>query len=209
MTEVSDPGLALMTVEITTTIDGQKKTIAIGGPRDQANAVASRIAEKMNVPLPDHKLLRLELEAKDFLVLKPIIDGCSDIGWCFVDRGKTPYNDYTIVMTDTTLDVLNATSDRPRSADWSFHYVQTTVELAVEQGWIPPSPDLLPAGETAVLVVNNINLEIDAATRRINVTVPGEDFSNVNAEINVIIRWRKGEAATQAVPKILVDKELH
>lgn len=56
--------LALMTVEIT--LVDKNRTIAIGGPPDQAIAVQSRLAEEMNLPPTQGDiLLKLMLSTRD------------------------------------------------------------------------------------------------------------------------------------------------
>jgi hypothetical protein len=80
--------LALMTVEIT--LVDKNKTIAIGGPPDQAIAMQSKLAKEMDLPLPkEDALLLLTLETKDFLSLvAPTLREFPDLGWCFIDEKR-------------------------------------------------------------------------------------------------------------------------
>jgi hypothetical protein len=81
---------ALMTVEIT--VVGENKTIAIGGPMDQAIAMQSRLARQMNLPISQaNTLLSLTLEAKDLETLvMPILAEFPDLGWSFTDEVPQP-----------------------------------------------------------------------------------------------------------------------
>jgi hypothetical protein len=94
---------ALMTVAIT--LVDKNRTIAIGGPPDQAIAMRSRLAKEMNLPLPGgDTLLLLTLETKYIRTLViPILAEFSDLGWHFVDERYNPMDESFRSNKSTTL----------------------------------------------------------------------------------------------------------
>jgi hypothetical protein len=80
--------IALMTVEIR--LVDKEKTIAIGGPPDQALAMCSRLATVMNVPHPESGVvLCLELELSQFEeFVGPLLREFTGLGCSFIDDAK-------------------------------------------------------------------------------------------------------------------------
>jgi hypothetical protein len=107
---------ALVTVQIR--LVDMNKTIAIGGPPDQATAFSERLAGLMHLSTPkDGGLLCLSLEKSDLTTcIVPLInEEFPDLGCCAVDKLESqPSDKFTIIfhpeITDIT-DVLFDTID--------------------------------------------------------------------------------------------------
>jgi hypothetical protein len=104
---------ALITVQIR--LVDMNKTIAIGGPPDQATAFSERLAELMHLPTPkEGGLLCLSLEKSDFTTcIMPLIDEeFRNLGWCAVDESDSQlWNKFPITFDPEITDITDELVD--------------------------------------------------------------------------------------------------
>jgi hypothetical protein len=79
---------AQMTLEITMT-DGNQKGFALGGPREQARAMAAALAERLGVALLPDGFLRLTLPTAEVQpIMKWIAEQFPNVGWFPLDQRR-------------------------------------------------------------------------------------------------------------------------